>query len=201
MTKLFTYCLEQGGDDPISQHTFLVLNLPGQPFTVYDEQKLLTIKKISDIYDRILLKTMSSCPTNTEVTFLAFGLGSLVASQLVIELGQSDHPIKNFLSFNGVFRVDDRIKMSFTDLSSSFQEANESIHLKVLDIVNNSKCSSIDWRSGCDELLSSNYMSDEFDRKSRLYCLTWIDSGTDLRHLWRYFEVLSFQSGAGSCLP
>lgn len=201
MAGCLNYCSDRGVDDPISQCSFLVLNLPGQPFTLYDEHKRLTIKKIADIYDRIVLKTMLASPADTEVVFLGFGLGSLIASQLILGLGKSDHPIKTFVSFNGIFRVDERIKRSIADLACSFDEANEEVHLKLLDIVNNSKIYSIDWRTGCDELQFTEFMSDEFDRKSRLFCLNWIDSATDLLNLWQHFEVPISHLGASVRLP
>lgn len=193
VTGLLTFCSQKGPDDPVSQNTYLVLNLPGQPFTLFDEQKSVTLQKRVDIYDRLILKSLTSIedePGKTPISILAFGVGALTAVQLVLSFGDGELPITNFFAFNGVFRVDDRIRRSFGDLACSLQEANESAHAKLLDITNNCKLWLLDWIEGVDELSSSGLMSDEFDRNSTLYCLSSIDSSVDLKLLWPHFKVL-----------
>lgn len=135
-----------GWEHSIINEAFLVLNLPGQPFTVYDEQKQLSTLSIADIYDRILLRSLEEMGLGldeVELTFLSFGLGALVATHLVLNFGESALLVKKFISFNGIFKVDGRIKRGIGDLAFSLQSSNDSVHAKLLDIVNNCKPSSL----------------------------------------------------------
>lgn len=124
----------------LADAAILVLNLPGQPMTVYDPNKKMTSIQIADIYDRVLFKCCEEYKVDlfdTELIFLSFGYGSLIATTLALNIGLENSIIKNFISFNGIFKVDDRLRDAYTDLSSAINEAHNSMHPKLLDIANN----------------------------------------------------------------
>lgn len=121
---------------------FLVLNAPGQPMTIYDKNTFLNTKRMTDIYDRVMFKCLDSVEVDLDtldLTFLSFGYGSLIATSLALNFGHENNPIKKFVSFNGIFKVDSRVKSAFRELREALTEAHPSMHQKLLDIANNCK--------------------------------------------------------------
>lgn len=119
---------------------FLVLNLPGQPMTLYDQNKTLSSTQIADIYDRVLFKCCDHIKADlfsTDLIFLSFGYGSLIAATLVLNIGSENNLIKKFIAFNGIFKIDQRLMDSYNELSDALEEADAALHPKILDIVNN----------------------------------------------------------------
>lgn len=118
----------------------LVLNLPGQPMTIYDKNKNLTTKQMADVYDRLIFQSIEKMGVSLDqldLTFLSFGFGAFIAATLAINLGKESDLIRRFVSFNGIFKVDAKICLAFQQLAVALQSANSSVHSKLLDIANN----------------------------------------------------------------
>jgi pimeloyl-ACP methyl ester carboxylesterase len=149
--NLMTFLEKTNQESPLVDAAFLVVNLPGQPFTIYDQHKPLTLAVMEDIYDRLIFRSLEATEEglgDIEISFVGFGLGSLIATQLALDFGDMVSPIKRFMSFNGIFSIDERIRKAYQELSDSLHEANESAHPKLLDIANSCKFGSFRLESG-----------------------------------------------------
>jgi hypothetical protein len=124
---------------------FLILNLPGQPMTIYDKNKVLNSNQMADVYDRLIFSCVDQMAIKLEdlqLTFLSFGYGSFIASTLAINLGKESRLISKFVSFNGIFHLDAKVTRAFQQLSEAIKEGNPSVHLKLLDVANNCRMAS-----------------------------------------------------------
>ena len=140
VANLLNFIQSNEQNSKLEKSIFLVANMPGQPFTLYDDSTQVGIERIADIYDRLVLKSLESMNLDVnsiEICFVAFGFGALVATRLALGFGQDSTIIKSFFVFNGVFRADDKTKKRFKELAEVLEEAHESVHPKLIDIASN----------------------------------------------------------------
>jgi hypothetical protein len=96
---------------------------------------------MTGIYDQLLGRLDEAKEINfliDEFYFLGFGFGSYILQSLLISFGHNSN-FKMFVSFNGIFYNNDKVKDNLLNIIEAVLTSDSSIHSKLLCVMNNGK--------------------------------------------------------------
>lgn len=162
---------------------YLVANLPGQPYTIFNAKKPFNNLQVATIYDRLLHTCFNHTKINMEdcsLVFVGFGRGSANAVSLCCLMNSPsipvtvesqnptdegpDEPLLGLITFNGIFCATEKTFQTTMQLITSLQGSQVSVHKEMVHIANGLK-------QGAAKENTPN-ISIDYDRLSRIYSLS-----------------------------
>jgi len=185
MTKVVEglFLCQMRDDDVLMDSMWIVLNYPGQPFTVYSSEEPLTNTGIAHIYDRMIVKVLKDSlieASSLKICFLSFGYGSMIASTLMTQMGSNCSSLQLFLSFNGLFYNDSKVQKSTADLKNILLKSHPTVHKRLIQVIDGSEISLKQIVDQPSRSLSKSITQD-FDANSRIYVLSHVENSVPLQ--------------------